>query len=92
MRYSGMRFLVREPTSWQKHCTKLLSSAIRTNIRLLLNLKYLPSSQKSMMLKVFRMELEGLQQIESDEESAADPLQSIQDKCYPVSSGYLQIF
>ena len=28
---------------------------------LLLNLKYLPSSQKSMMLKVFRMELDGLQ-------------------------------
>ncbi|HBH83658.1 MAG: hypothetical protein A2X05_06320 [Bacteroidetes bacterium GWE2_41_25] len=35
---------------------------------LLLNLKYLPSSQKSMMLKVFRMELEGLQQL-NDEES-----------------------
>jgi Flp pilus assembly protein TadD len=31
---------------------------------LILNLKYLPSSQKSMMLKVFRMELEGLQQME----------------------------
>ena len=28
---------------------------------LLLNLKYLPSAQKNMMLKVFRMELEGLQ-------------------------------
>lgn len=39
---------------------------------LLLNLKYLPSSQKTMMLKVFRMELEGLQQL-NDEESAADP-------------------
>jgi tetratricopeptide (TPR) repeat protein len=39
---------------------------------LLLNLKYLPSSQKSMMLKVFRMELEGLQQINEDE-SATDP-------------------
>ena len=39
---------------------------------LLLNLKYLPSSQKSMMLKVFRMELEGLQQL-NDEESAIDP-------------------
>ncbi len=34
---------------------------------LLLNLKYLPSSQKSMMLKVFRMELEGLQQLNDDE-------------------------
>jgi tetratricopeptide (TPR) repeat protein len=39
---------------------------------LLLNLKYLPSSQKSMMLKVFRMELEGLQQL-NDEESVTDP-------------------
>lgn len=39
---------------------------------LLLNLKYLPSSQKSMMLKVFRMELEGLQQL-NDDESAIDP-------------------
>jgi tetratricopeptide (TPR) repeat protein len=39
---------------------------------LLLNLKYLPSSQKTMMLKVFRMELEGLQQL-NDEESAIDP-------------------
>jgi tetratricopeptide (TPR) repeat protein len=39
---------------------------------LLLNLKHLPSAQKSMMLKVFRMELEGLQQL-NDEESAIDP-------------------
>jgi len=39
---------------------------------LLLNLKHLPSAQKSMMLKVFRMELEGLQQLK-DEESATDP-------------------
>lgn len=39
---------------------------------LLLNLKYLPSAQKSMMLKVFRMELEGLQQM-NDDESAVDP-------------------
>jgi tetratricopeptide (TPR) repeat protein len=39
---------------------------------LLLNLKYLPSTQKSMMLKVFRMELEGLQQL-SDDESVTDP-------------------
>jgi len=39
---------------------------------LLLNLKYLPASQKSMMLKVFRMELEGLEQLNSDE-TATDP-------------------
>jgi tetratricopeptide (TPR) repeat protein len=39
---------------------------------LLLNLKYLPSSQKNMMLKVFRMELEGLQQLNEDE-TAIDP-------------------
>jgi tetratricopeptide (TPR) repeat protein len=39
---------------------------------LLLNLKYLPSAQKKMMLKVFRMELEGLQQL-NDEASETDP-------------------
>jgi tetratricopeptide (TPR) repeat protein len=39
---------------------------------LLLNLKYLPSSQKTMMLKVFRMELEGLQQLD-DDEAVTDP-------------------
>ena len=39
---------------------------------LILNLKYLPTSQKTMMLKVFRMELDGLQQLE-DEETTADP-------------------
>jgi tetratricopeptide (TPR) repeat protein len=39
---------------------------------LILNLKYLPSSQKSIMLKVFKMELEGLQQL-NDEESLIDP-------------------
>ncbi len=39
---------------------------------LILNLKYLPSSQKTMMLKVFRMELDGLQQLEA-EEGATDP-------------------
>ncbi len=39
---------------------------------LILNLKYLPSSQKSMMLKVFRMELEGLQQMD-DDDSVSDP-------------------
>ncbi len=42
---------------------------------LLLNLKYLPSSQKTMMLKVFRMELDGLQQLEG-EEKATDPYRS----------------
>jgi tetratricopeptide (TPR) repeat protein len=39
---------------------------------LILNLKYIPSAQKSMMLKVFRMELEGLQQLD-DEDSGTDP-------------------
>jgi len=34
---------------------------------LILNLKFLPASQKSMMLKVFRMELDGLQQMEETE-------------------------
>ncbi|HLN21732.1 MAG TPA: tetratricopeptide repeat protein [Bacteroidales bacterium] len=38
---------------------------------LLLNLKQLPASQKTMMLKVFRMELEGLQQL-NEEESITD--------------------
>jgi tetratricopeptide (TPR) repeat protein len=39
---------------------------------LLLNLKHLPPQQKSMMLKVFRMELEGLAQME-DGEIVTDP-------------------
>lgn len=39
---------------------------------LILNLKHLPSSQKSMMLKVFRMELEGLQEMQEDD-LVADP-------------------
>jgi len=39
---------------------------------LLLNLKHLPSSQKTMMLKVFRLELEGLQQLNEDD-SGTDP-------------------
>ncbi|MFN8241915.1 MAG: tetratricopeptide repeat protein [Bacteroidales bacterium] len=39
---------------------------------LLLNLKYLPANQKTMMLKVFRMELEGLEQMIS-EEPVTDP-------------------
>ncbi|MBE0674240.1 MAG: tetratricopeptide repeat protein [Bacteroidales bacterium] len=42
---------------------------------LLLNLKYLPSAQKTMMLKVFRMELEGLGQFE-ETESATDPFRT----------------
>lgn len=42
---------------------------------LLLNLKYLPSSQKTLMLKVFRMELEGLQQL-NDEENSTDPFRN----------------
>ncbi|HPJ58453.1 MAG TPA: tetratricopeptide repeat protein [Bacteroidales bacterium] len=39
---------------------------------LILNLKYLPATQKNMMLKVFRMELEALGQY-GDNESIADP-------------------
>lgn len=39
---------------------------------LLLNLKYLPAAQKTMMLKVFRMELDGLEQM-SSEDSGMDP-------------------
>lgn len=39
---------------------------------LILNLKYLPAAQKTMMLKVFRLELEGLGQFEQTE-SATDP-------------------
>jgi tetratricopeptide (TPR) repeat protein len=35
---------------------------------LILNMKYLPADQKSMMLKVFRMELEGLEQMKYDNE------------------------
>lgn len=35
---------------------------------LILNMKYLPAEQKSMMLKVFRMELEGLEQMKYDNE------------------------
>ena len=42
---------------------------------LLLNLKYLPAAQKTMMLKVFRMELEGLEQMIS-EEPVTDPYKS----------------
>ena len=39
---------------------------------LVLNLQHLPTSQKEMMLKVFRMELEGLEQMK-DEEIDLDP-------------------
>ncbi len=39
---------------------------------LLLNLKYLPSSQKTMMLKVFRMELDGLREL-GGEDAGTDP-------------------
>ena len=42
---------------------------------LLLNLKYLPVAQKTMMLKVFRMELEGLDQLSIDD-SGIDPYKS----------------
>jgi tetratricopeptide (TPR) repeat protein len=42
---------------------------------LLLNLKYLPPAQKKMMLKVFRMELDGLDQLGQDE-SGTDPFKS----------------
>ncbi len=52
---------------------------------LLLNLKYLPSAQKKMMLKVFRMELEGLQQL-NEEENAADPYRSFRT----IVTQYLQ--
>lgn len=40
---------------------------------LILNMKYLPSEQKSMMLKVFRMELEGLEQMKYENE-LTDPV------------------
>lgn len=39
---------------------------------LILNLKYLPAQQKTMMLKVFRMELEGLMQL-SEDDDLTDP-------------------
>jgi tetratricopeptide (TPR) repeat protein len=42
---------------------------------LLLNLKYLPAAQKTMMLKVFKMELEGLDQINADD-SGTNPYKS----------------
>ncbi|MBS0011639.1 MAG: tetratricopeptide repeat protein [Bacteroidales bacterium] len=42
---------------------------------LVLNLQHLPASQKEMMLKVFRMELEGLEQMK-DEEMDIDPAKS----------------
>jgi tetratricopeptide (TPR) repeat protein len=42
---------------------------------LLLNLRQLPTAQKTMMLKVFRMELEGLDQLNADD-SGTDPYKS----------------
>jgi tetratricopeptide (TPR) repeat protein len=52
---------------------------------LLLNLRYLPTAQKTMMLKVFRMELEGLDQLNSDD-SGTDPYKSFRT----YSTQYLQ--
>jgi tetratricopeptide (TPR) repeat protein len=54
---------------------------------LLLNLKHLPSAQKTMMLKVFRMELEGLQQL-TEEDSGTDPYRVFRTN----STQYLQDF
>ena len=52
---------------------------------LLLNLKHLPAAQKTMMLKVFRMELDGLEQLGS-EDQATDPYR----KFRTVITQYLQ--
>jgi len=52
---------------------------------LLLNLKYLPAAQKTMMLKVFRMELDGLEQM-SSEDSGMDPYKLFRTR----STQYLQ--
>jgi tetratricopeptide (TPR) repeat protein len=52
---------------------------------LLLNLKYLPAAQKTMMLKVFKMELEGLDQLNADD-SGTDPYKSFRTS----STQYLQ--
>ena len=54
---------------------------------LLLNLKYLPSTQKSMMTKVFKMELEGLQELNNDE-SMIDPYRNFRIN----TTQYLQDF
>ena len=54
---------------------------------LLLNLKRLPSTQKSMMTKVFKMELEGLQQL-NDDESMIDPYRNFRIN----TTQYLQDF
>ena len=40
---------------------------------LILYLKYLPSSQKTMMLKVFKMELEGLREMNDSDKKLTDP-------------------
>ncbi len=52
---------------------------------LILNLKFLPASQKTMMLRVFRMELEGLQQLNEDD-SLTDPDKSFRT----ITTQYLQ--
>ncbi|MBM3419882.1 MAG: tetratricopeptide repeat protein [Bacteroidetes bacterium] len=52
---------------------------------LILNLKHLPAAQKAMMLKVFRLELEGLGQFE-ETESATDPYRAFRTSV----TGYLQ--
>lgn len=54
---------------------------------LVLNLKHLPASQKSMMLKVFRMELEGMDQIK-DGEIDLDPNLTFRT----ITTQYLQDF
>lgn len=54
---------------------------------LVLNLKHLPANQKSMMLKVFRMELEGMDQLK-DGEIELDPNLSFKT----ITTQYLQDF
>lgn len=54
---------------------------------LVLNLKHLPANQKSMMLKVFRMELEGMEQLK-DGEIDMDPNVSFRT----ITTQYLQDF
>lgn len=54
---------------------------------LVLNLKHLPASQKSMMLKVFRMELEGMEQMK-DSEIDLDPMLSYKT----ITTQYMQDF
>ena len=54
---------------------------------LLLNLKHLPLSQKNMMTKIFKMELEGLQELNKDE-SMIDPYRNFRVN----TTQYLQDF